>query len=321
MKTIKIKFTDFWPDFIDNNNFIFNILSEQFNIDISDEPDYVFYSSFGHEHLKYNCIRVFFTGENQTPDFNICDYAMGFHNIIFDDRYMRLPLYFLYDDDLKLASKKHIISQQEIDSKDKFCNFVYSNSNAHPFREEFFHALNKYKLIHSGGRHLNNIGGRVENKFDFQKTSKFTIAFENTSTPGYSTEKIIQAFSAKTIPIYWGNPNIADEFNPKSFINCHLYNSTEDIIKTIQEIDNNDSLYKEMLEEPIHTQHADLHSHIGQITAEFLYNITKKGKLAYKRDIHSWGKNYELFLKKAIITSTQSKNRSFLQRLKSPFIK
>ena len=34
---------------------------------------------------------------------------------------------------------------------------------------------------------------------------KFNIAFENSSYPGYVTEKITDAFIANTIPIYWGD--------------------------------------------------------------------------------------------------------------------
>ena len=50
---------------------------------------------------------------------------------------------------------------------------------------------------------MNNIGGAVSDKFAFQQKHKFSIAFENTSYCGYCTEKIVEAFVAGTIPIYW----------------------------------------------------------------------------------------------------------------------
>jgi hypothetical protein len=40
--------------------------------------------------------------------------------------------------------------------------------------------------------------------------SMFNIAIENTKYNNFYTEKIAQAFSTKTVPIYWGCPNIDD---------------------------------------------------------------------------------------------------------------
>ena len=41
----------------------------------------------------------------------------------------------------------------------------------------------------------------------------FHIAVENTKHNNYFTEKIIDAFLTKTLPIYWGCPNIDKYFN------------------------------------------------------------------------------------------------------------
>ena len=75
---------------------------------LSNNPDYLFYSGFGYEHLKYNCIRIFFTGECITPDFNECDYAIGFDRLDFGDRYLRFPLFYLYNDICELMESKHL---------------------------------------------------------------------------------------------------------------------------------------------------------------------------------------------------------------------
>ena len=98
MKTIKIKYVDFnvGLGFDPNNNEIINALSKRYNVVQCDDPDYIFYSVFGLDHLKYDCIRIFYTGECYTPDFNECDYAMGFDRLSFGDRYLRLPLYRLF---------------------------------------------------------------------------------------------------------------------------------------------------------------------------------------------------------------------------------
>lgn len=79
---------------------------------------------------------------------------------------------------------------------------------------------------------------------------KFSIAFENASYKGYTTEKLITSMQADTIPVYWGNPNVGAEFNTKSFINCHDYKSFDDVIEKIKELDNDENAYKKMFAEP-----------------------------------------------------------------------
>jgi hypothetical protein len=48
--------------------------------------------------------------------------------------------------------------------------------------------------------------------------SMFGIAIENFSHRGYFTEKILDCFLLKTIPIYWGCSNIGDFFNQEGII-------------------------------------------------------------------------------------------------------
>ncbi len=66
--------------------------------------------------------------------------------------------------------------------------------NSTKVRNNFFLKISKYKKVDSGGLALNNIGYIVKNKLEFIKDYKFTIAFENSSYSGYTTEKITDAF-------------------------------------------------------------------------------------------------------------------------------
>lgn len=251
MKTLRLKLVDFWRGFNPTSNIFLDVLSKRYQVVLCDTPDYIFYSAFGHEYLKYDCIRIFYTAENIRPDFNLCDYAIAFDWMDFEDRYIRFPVYMLYGEDVKRAMEKHNIADSELTPK-KFCNFIYSNYQAHSARSEFFKLLSSYKKVDSGGKYLNNIGYQVADKLHFMKDYKFSITFENSLASGYTTEKIIQSFAAKTVPIYWGNPAIGKEFNTKSFINCHDYNSFSDVIKRVIEIDNDDELYLNILKAPIY---------------------------------------------------------------------
>lgn len=210
--------------------------------------------TFGFKHLKYDCIKIFYTGENVFPNFNICDYAIGPHNLKLEKRYLQLPIYLIKNGHfIKLPERKKL-NKEDLKIKKEFCNFIYSNKNGNPIRKEFFDELSKYKNIISAGKFLNNTGYAIKNKTEIQKQCKFTIAFENEKYPGYSTEKIIDAFIARTIPIYWGDETITDNINQKSFIYCNSSKDIPDVIRRIKQIDKNDDLWLKMANEPIFLQ-------------------------------------------------------------------
>lgn len=249
MKTIKINFSGFWKNFNKEQNTFTEILRERYNVIVSDTPDYLFYSGFDREFINFKGIRIFFTGECVSPDFNLCDYAMAFDNISFGDRYVRVPLYEVFH----YRNKYECILQNNIPNnvRASFCSIVVSNDQGMKERLQIVELLNAYKRVDSGGRLHNNVGGPVKDKFEFDKKYKFSIAFENNSYKGYTTEKIMEAFAAGTIPIYYGNPEIGKEFNTKAFINVHDYANIEEVVKRVIEVDQNDKLYNSIKNEPI----------------------------------------------------------------------
>jgi hypothetical protein len=255
VKDIRIEFVDFWPDLMKTNNYFYNLLSECYNVTIDGtNPDLVFYSCFGYDHLKYNCKRIFFTGENKKPDFLACDFAFSFD---FSEKknHFRLPLYLFYIDDHKMINKlENLQSKEEYKEiwtkKTKFCCMIVSNPRASK-RIEFFHKLSQVKKVDSGGKVLNNVGGRVRDKMEFINDYKFVFSFENESQEGYTTEKIVEPIFKDCIPIYWGNKKIHKDFNSARFINYHDFNSEEELIEKLIEIDQNFDLGVEMILQPV----------------------------------------------------------------------
>ena len=246
--TIRLYFTDFWPLFNIKDNYFLDLLKKRFKIILDPiDPEFLIYSNFGIEYKKFNCIKIYYTGENTRPDFNECDFAFTFdHNN--DPRHYRLPLYPIFGNVCKLTEPKPDFDAIKKE-KTGFCNFIYSNP-ANPVRNEFFKKLNKYKKVDSGGRLYRNINKRIGNKLDFIRKYKFTIAFENESYPGYTTEKIFEPMLVNSLPIYWGNPLVHKDFNPKSFINCHEFNSLDEVVDKIAELDNDWDKYLEYYEQP-----------------------------------------------------------------------
>ena len=248
--TIKVNFADFGPRFQKEHNYFTRLLFDHYKLELTENPDFLFYSVFGESYRKYDCIRIFYTGENRRPNFYECDYAFSFDHDDYGGRNYRLPVYVGHTScDVTELTREKPDLDSIVTSKTKFCNFLVSNSKAKE-RIEFFYKLSKYKKVDSGGRFLNNIGGPVKNKMEFIQDYKFTIAFENFSYPGYTTEKILDPMCCHSIPIYWGNPFVYKDFNTKSFINCHEYEDFDEVIERIIEVDSDNELYKRYLAEP-----------------------------------------------------------------------
>jgi hypothetical protein len=246
---IKICFSDFWAFFDYHDNFMTRIMKKRFNVVIDDiNPDYVIYSTYGTNFLKYkNSVRVVYLAENVRPNYCECDFSIGFDYSSFGGRNFRFPLYVMYGFVPQLLEKKD--PDTILAEKPYFCNMVVSNASSKK-RIEFFKLLNKYKQVDSGGKVLNNIGGIVDNKLNFIKNYRFSMAFENSSYPGYTTEKIIEPMKVNSIPIYWGNKFIGNEFNEKSFINVHAYRSLKEAAEAVIELDNDHKKLSNIIQEP-----------------------------------------------------------------------
>lgn len=309
MKKVRIWFDGFWDGFDQEKNFIFKIVSKNFDVELSKTPDFVFTScfdantgSFGTKALQYNAVRILFLGENLVPDFTVHDYGIGFSRMTFGDRYLRFPLYHLSHDlacYLNYGSMEQLRSGKVVSGKDwknrKFCAMVVSNPHGKE-RNFFFEKLYDYKRCDSGGRFKNNLGGEeVENKEEFLGNYRFSMAFENSSTPGYVTEKIVDSFLAGTIPIYWGAPDIAEDFNPKAFINCHDYKSFDDVVGRIRYLEEHPEEELAMMREPIFTN-AQRERYIRQEEGieEFLVHILGQDReRAYRRNSLGGGRGRE----------------------------
>ena len=281
MKQLKINFTDFWPNYDKTDNYFYNLLSSHYDLVIDENPDLLFYSSFGHDYLKYKCKRIFYTGENRRPDFTACDFAFSF-DFISNQNHFRLPLYSIYIDHHKMLPQlERKLSREEATKiwkvKTKFCCMVVSNPNCEK-RIEFFKHLSEFKPVDSGGGVLNNVGGRVVDKKAFIKDYKFVIAFENSNQDGYTSEKIMEPILQDCIPIYWGNKLVNRDFNSQRFLDYNQFESEEDLIKRILEIDQNDNLATDMIMQPAFSHNKISHDEEHQQVLEIISKIVEENK-------------------------------------------
>ncbi len=269
---------------------LYFILKQRYTIALHQNPnepsDLVFSNPLGRTRkiLSYpNAKRVFYTGENEAPNFNLFDYAIGFDELDFNDRYLRMPLYYAYlhykatlvndttspykiktDSLYALKKPSHhfkenhphlcaVVEGKTDPLKRGFASFVASNPNA-PIRNAFYEALKAIELVAGGGSVKNTLGYNVGNKNEFLSQYKFNLCFENSQGYGYVTEKILDAYFSHTIPIYWGSPSVAKDFNPKSFVNVHDFKNFDEAIDYIRYLHTHQNAYLDMLyENPLNT--------------------------------------------------------------------
>ncbi|MEK6958753.1 MAG: glycosyltransferase family 10 [archaeon] len=291
MPKAKVAFKNFWREAKDSDNLYKRLLTENFDLEESENPDFVFYSSFADgknthkmEKITGNFTKIFCTGENIKINMKNTDWAFGFdyEDKIKNPKYMRVPLYAYYGAGNDLVKTKSKVNEA-LKSDRKFCNYTYSKDAKE--RVLFFKELSKYKKIDAPGKSQNNcppivpknlylltkpiqiiesMAGKYpisslisrhsqnwkEDKIDFLRNYKFTIAFENSEGEGYTTEKIYHPMLANSIPLYWGNPEIQRDFNTKSFVNYYDYNDFRKMADKVIDLDTNTKKYEKTLNKP-----------------------------------------------------------------------
>ena len=277
-------------------NLIKEDVKEKIEIEINhDEPDYLVYGNFGCEHAlnKYNnTIRIAFYAENQIPDLNIADYAIGMSHINYLDRFFTFPylVYFLSFKNRTLKDydriRQNVLMSQ---NRTKFCAAVISNPIG--FRLSFIKELNKYKTIDHGGKYHNNVGGRVKSKSLFLSEYKFSFGMENSEADGYATEKILDSLWAGTIPIYYGDYTIDEYINPKTYILIRDGGDMNEKIEYIKKIDNDDNLYRSIMKEKVFIDESFVDNIINE-RKKFLIHIFEQEK-KYAKRVDKYHFNYK----------------------------
>jgi len=265
MNKLRVAFVDFWPEFKEENIFL-PILQKYFNVEITTfNPDVVIHSIFGgmKESPNYKCKKILFLGENyRYHQFN-SNYAISFDPKT-ENNY-RLPLwqYYLL---LNPTLKQKLLFEPRINHEkfDRGCSFVVSNPNNF-LRNAFYDALKfqSWMQVFSYGRFkTNNFELQKESQGKYWRDAKysffnrvkhqFNICFEHSSFPYYCTEKIMDSFLGGSIPIYWGDPKIKEDWNEEAFINVGRLGQDKSI-ELIQKLNSDKNTFNEMYRKPIFT--------------------------------------------------------------------
>lgn len=256
---MKVFINGFWSGFIENSAIKFSFFQKIFELAFKeeitvgnfDESDILFESVFSHKTYindkkwKYT---IFFNGESQQrivyDTFKNNTHRLSKiqeYDIILTSKFtnksiktVNIPFFICY-----IYSNSYFNILQNplpriLVPKKNICA-VISNSNC-PKRNYFLDKLQKIVKIDYAGNFRNNtpkISGDFNSDeiLNFYSQYKFVICFENTKQETYITEKIINGFLARTIPIYWGSNHIYDYFNKERFIN--IPNLSEIVINKV----------------------------------------------------------------------------------------
>lgn len=281
--TVRIEDCDMFSPLERHGDFLVEILRRRYNVKVltdgSQDPDLLFFSCWGGDNLRWtNCVRIYFTAECDYPNYNLCDYAIGLSDIGIPNRFLHFPIYVFYNDILRRYEKMDsadVAMNWALDRE--FCSTLVSN----PFRNgiyfDLFKKLNEYKTISSGGQWNNTIGFRVTDKLDFIKNYKFYLAIENMKAPGYVTEKLLEPFVARTVPIYWGCSDWAKkEFGEGGYIDLSDFETLDRAVDYIRKVDSDDELYMKILRTGAKMSHT--YDEWCDILLNYLSNIIENGE-------------------------------------------
>jgi len=263
--TIKLGFADFWDGFQHNNNFFLDLFTEIYG-DVQLVPaaaaNILIYSCFGQSHQymdRKKCIKIFYTGENLRPNYSECDYSFSFDFDDYNGKNIRIPLWMLQIDWFNKVTYKnpnYVLPLDDINDnsyiktpKSKFCAAIFNNPEKQ--RVEAYEKLSSYKKVDGYGKPFSNWFYGEEVKYRILAHYKFSLCFENSSYPGYYTEKLFHAKTAGTLPIYWSDKEIDKDFNAKSYIHLANFNSISDMVEYVSEVDANDGLYRAYCDQPL----------------------------------------------------------------------
>ena len=97
-----------------------------------------------------------------------------------------------------------------------------------------------------------------EAKEDGLAPFEFSVVIENSREPGYISEKLLDACLCRTIPVYWGAPDVADYLDPAGLVICETEEALLTALRDLQDpktlaqaIDTNQKTARELAEGPL----------------------------------------------------------------------
>lgn len=153
-------------------------------------------------------------------------------------------------DDCDVSQKKFSVSY--LTSAKRMCQ-------GHNFRHEIFNKLPAQSGQLTITKHMSP--PVLECKRPMLYPYRYSIVCENTRRNNWISEKLIDCLVSRTIPIYWGAPNVSEIFNVEGILSFETYDSLIHILDSLTPEDYNrrlkaieDNLHRAMLLTNVHAR-------------------------------------------------------------------
>lgn len=116
---------------------------------------------------------------------------------------------------------------------------------------------------------------KVKSKNFLFENAKYSITAENEKLNNWITEKVIDCFATKTIPIYWGCPNIGEYFNKDGIISFDTLEELKEILDNLDE--NYYEKHKQSIEENFEKskEYWNFHERIDKVVLNLIEGFEK----------------------------------------------
>jgi hypothetical protein len=224
----------------------------------SKDCDFIIKSNFLHDEAEWNTSSkkyIYWSGESYGPQKS--EYQSDFINLFTsdpeDEKTAYMP-FFMYSP---------FLNRDKIERKHERNKLVaYCHNNMVKIREDIFNLFVEKSKNNSCTSYGNCYGKYPEtnnkihafwfheNLIKHYALHNFVMAMENKIYDGYVTEKILNAYSSGSIPIYWGDSQYVKLiFNKKSFINVSDFENIEECANYITSI--TESEINTIINEPV----------------------------------------------------------------------
>jgi hypothetical protein len=141
--------------------------------------------------------------------------------------------------------KTRSLSQEFFKKKNGFVSSFINNP--HPTRLRAIFELSKIGKVGVYGR---SVGNYVDDKIGTAGRYWFNLCFENDLYPGWVTEKVLEAWLAGTVPLYWGIDS-AGILNPKAIVNLNDFKSLKEFVEYVKFLKENPEKMIEIINQPL----------------------------------------------------------------------
>jgi hypothetical protein len=288
-QSIKVCAANFWPGFSLQVGFVRYLLDQALGpikvVTSEKEADIVVSSVFPRRTRIKKMLgitwplhpekTISFIWENQRPDYTKCRFSISSDFDSYGGRNFRVPLWYmqLQWPDLNrdqpapgskawssfepLVSIESLLEPRPASAhRPGFCCFVAANREPHRmFAAERLSTIQHVDLF-------GPIAGKPfqGSKYEILSRYRFNLCFENSTFPGYYTEKLLQSWVGGCVPLYYSDKWFARDFNPRSAINRSDFASLDQFVEYVATVDADPARMEELLQAPLLEQRPSINS-------------------------------------------------------------